>query len=382
MRKPGDELSELEASGLRRSLRRVESPQGPRIALGDTGEVLNFSSNDYLGLAAAPELAAFFAENAARYGTGSGASRLVCGTMSAHLHLEERLASLKRSESALSFSSGFAAALGTIPAVCGKDDFVILDKLCHASLVDGARLSGATIRVFPHNDLEKLDSHLRWAGARAGKESRILVVTESIFSMDGDLAPLSEIVALKERYDALLLVDEAHAFGAFGPEGRGFAADKGLEERIEFQMGTLSKAIGLAGGYVCTSRDWTDLLANRARSFVYSTAPSPALAATAREALDLVTGPAGDRLRKKLRRNIDLLAASSSSAILPVVLGESEAALEASTRLLKAGFLVPAIRFPTVPRGTARLRITVSAAHREEDITTLRSALTDLGLQC
>ena len=378
MRDPGDELHDLEAGGLRRRLRQIDSPQGVHVRLTGSGECLNFSSNDYLGLANDGALKAIYQNHIDTYGVGSGSSRLVCGTMAAHVALEEKVASLKRTEAALTFTSGFAAATGALPSLCGKDDFLILDKLCHASLIDGARLSGATIRIYPHNDLNRLKSHLQWAAQRAAATSRLVVVTESVFSMDGDLAPLAEIVELKDQYGALLLVDEAHAFGVLGPEGRGLGAALGLESRIDLQMGTFSKAVGLSGGYLCGSRAMADLLINRARSFIYSTAPGPALAATVRDALDLVCGPRGDILREGLSANRETFSPGTPSAIIPIIIGENEAALSAAARLQERGFLVPAIRFPTVPKGSARLRITLSAAHRPDDITSLKSALADI----
>lgn len=378
MRDPGEELSQLEAKGLRRQLRRIESPQGVNIHLGGHGECHNFSSNDYLGLANDETLKAHYQDNIGRYGVGSGASRLVCGTMAVHLELEKKLAALKHTGSALTFTSGFATATGVLPALCGKEDFLILDKLCHASLIDGARLSGATMRVFPHNDLNRLESHLEWTSQRVGDHGRVVVVTESVFSMDGDLAPLKEICELKDRYGALLLVDEAHAFGVLGPGGRGLGAELGVDGRIDLQMGTFSKAVGLSGGYLCSSRAIIDLLINRARSFIYTTAPSPALAATISDALDLVTGPQGEALRHDLRRNRMSFSGTSASAIHPVIIGENEAALDASAQLLEMGFLVPAIRYPTVPKGSARLRITLSASHKTEPILSLKTALAEL----
>lgn len=374
MRDPGEELAQLESESLRRTLRTIESPQGARVLLSGR-QVLNFSSNDYLGLSDSPDLVASFQENVARYGVGSGASRLVCGTLSPHTDLEERLAEIKKTEAALTFSSGFATATGAIPAICGKDDIIVLDKLCHASLIDGARLSGATLRVFPHNDLGKLESHLKWASERISSDGRILVATESVFSMDGDRAPLREICDLKDRHGALLLLDEAHAFGVIGPQGRGLAAELGLEDRVDLLMGTFSKAMGLSGGYLCGSPQWMDLLVNKARSFIYSTAPSPALAATIHEGLDLITGIRGDELRGSLWKNISRLSSTAESAIVPVILGDSELALQTSQSLLDQGYLVPAIRFPTVPRETARLRITLSAAHSEEEVGSLKNAL-------
>ena len=375
MRDPGEELRELEAGGLRRRLRRIESPQGTRVDLAGHANCLNFSSNDYLGLSGDAELKETYQSHIARYGVGSGASRLVCGTMDVHLELEEKIAALKSAEAGLTFSSGFAAATGTLPALCGKGDVLILDKLCHASLIDGARLSGATMRVFPHNDLDRLERHLLWAAGQVARDGRIVVVTESVFSMDGDLAPLAEIVALKEKHGALLLVDEAHAFGVLGPQGRGLAAAIGVESRVDLQMGTFSKAVGLSGGYLCGSRAMVDLLINRARSFIYSTAPSPALAATVRDALNLVCGARGETLRADLLANRTTLSPDTTSAIVPVIIGENEAALAASAELLERGFLVPAIRYPTVPKGSARLRVTLSAAHRTDDILSLKSAL-------
>ncbi|HQZ28162.1 MAG: 8-amino-7-oxononanoate synthase [Verrucomicrobiales bacterium] len=380
MRDPVDELQILESAGLRRRLRRLESPQGITINLAGHGTCLNFSSNDYLGLADNEELKIAYLEHIGRYGGGSGASRLVCGTMAPHEDLEQRLAELKGTEAALTFTSGFAAAIGTLPALCGKNDFIILDKLCHASLIDGARLSGATLRIFPHNDLNRLESHLRWAAERVQRDGRILVVTESVFSMDGDLAPLAEICDLKETVDALLLVDEAHAFGVLGPAGRGLGAALGVDTRIDLQMGTFSKAIGLSGGYICTTRPLVDLLVNKARSFIYSTAPGPALAATVEETLDFVSGPRGDRLRARLQTNREALSPGAPSAIIPLILGENDVTLAASSHLQERGFLVPAIRYPTVPKGSARLRLTLSAAHTSAQIDLLKDALAGCGI--
>jgi 8-amino-7-oxononanoate synthase len=342
-------------------------------------ELWNFSSNDYLGLARHPEIASALIDGVGRYGAGSAASRLVCGTLPPHRLLEDMLAEAKQAEAALVFSSGFATALGVIPAVVGKDDFIVLDKLCHACLVDAARLSGATLRVFPHNDLAKLERLL--ASIRAKQpHARILVVTESVFSMDGDLCPLREIVDLTETHDALLLLDEAHGFGVLGEHGMGLAEREEIQQRVTFQMGTLSKAAGLSGGYIAASREWIDLLVNRARSFIYSTAPPPALAHAALTALRLIRSEEGKSLRGKLRENISLIA-DSPTPIIPRILGSNEAALAASAALAEAGFMVPAIRYPTVPRGSARLRISLSAAHPPEVVAALKDALS-FGVQC
>lgn len=363
------ELNELHAQELWRELRPLEEADGV-IVRREGRELVNFSSNDYLALADSDEMRDALLDGVARHGGGSGASRLVCGTHRAHMQLEEALADFKRTQAALCFSSGFAVALGSIPALMGSGDTILLDKLCHASLVDAARLSGAVIRVFPHNHLDKLSRLLATA------TGRVLIITESIFSMDGDAAALREIVELKEKHGAWLLLDEAHAVGVLGPQGRGLAAALGLENRIELQMGTLSKALGLSGGYLAASRQVIDLLINRARSLIYSTAPPPHLAYAAGEMLKLIAGQEGEKRRQRLHKHISMLSdllqsPAHPAAILPVILGGESEALEASKNLLEAGFLVPAIRFPTVARGRARLRITLSAGHLSEQILNL-----------
>ena len=372
------ELSSLEKQGLRRSLRVATSSRGTLITIAGR-ELTNFSSNDYLGLASHPESAAAMAEAAHRWGAGSTASRLICGTTAEHAALEEELAAAKGTEAALVFSTGVAAATGTIPALVGRGDVVILDKLAHACLIDGVHASGAKMRVFPHNDLAKLESHLKWARETHPK-GRVLIVTESVFSMDGDLAPLRELVELKERHGAILLLDEAHAVGVRGSGAEGLAGELGLADRIEIQMGTLGKALGVSGGYIAGSRVLIDFLINRARSFVFSTAPSPAVAAACRVSLRIVQSTKGDALRTRLKENIALLASGLNrsappSAIVPHIVGSEAAALKAATRLNDAGFFVPAIRYPTVPRKTARLRITLSAAHTPDQIRDLTRAM-------
>jgi 8-amino-7-oxononanoate synthase len=373
---PRQQLAGLEAAGLLRTLRPLDSPAGPRVTR-DGRELWNFASNDYLGLATHPALAEAFIEGVKRYGTGAAASRLVSGSLPPHRALEEALAAAKGCEAALLFSSGYATATGCLPALAGKTDVLVLDKLCHACLIDGARLSGATIRVFPHNDIAKLERLLESLRAKQ-PAARIVVVTESVFSMDGDLCPLREIVDAKDRHGALLFLDEAHAFGVLGPGGMGLAAEFGLQGRVDFQMGTFSKAAGLSGGYLATGNEWRELLVNRARSFIYSTAPPPALAHAALAALALIRSAEGDALRQDLRANLAALAAPGHpSPIVPLVLGENAAALAAARQLEDLGFLVPAIRFPTVPRGTARLRISLSARHPRPAVEALRDALKD-----
>ncbi len=378
MSTPSDALRKLAGDGLLRHLRPLDSGTGPRI--GRNGrELWNFASNDYLGLARHPEVESAFIEGVRRYGAGSAASRLISGSLPPHRLLEETLAVAKQSEAALTFSSGYSTALGVIPAIVGKRDFVLIDKLSHACLVDAARFSGAILRVFPHNHLGKLESLLVSIRAKSA-DARILVVTESIFSMDGDRAPLREISALTEAHDALLMVDEAHAIGVAGPNGMGLAEELGLQRGITFQMGTFSKALGLSGGYVAASRQWIDLLVNTSRTFIYSTAPPPAIAHAALASLKIVRSEEGAALRLKLQQNLlELRAvAISDTPIVPVVLGGNQAALDASARLEQAGFLVPAIRYPTVPRGTARLRISLSSAHPGETIRQLADEIRGL----
>ncbi len=380
MRSPGDELNDLERQQLRRRLRTVEKSDGVEVEI-DGHKLINFSSNDYLGLASSDPVDNLPGNDAA----GSGSSRLVCGSHRAHRDFEEQLAGFKNTEAALTFSSGYACCLGVLQALLQKDDIVILDKLSHASLIDGARLSGAILRVFPHNDLDKLASHLDWASDKISADGRILVVTESIFSMDGDRAPLRDIVALKERHQALLLVDEAHAFGVIGPGGRGLAAELGIADRVDLHIGTLSKAAGLSGGFVAGPRAYIDLCVQRARSFIYSTAPPPALTAAASQRLDLIAGSTGEKLRRQLWTNLERLSAdlghaTPTSAIVPIILGESERALTAAAQLFDQGFLIPAIRYPTVPRDRARLRLTVSAAHSEAQLRAIGAAIQALSV--
>ncbi len=385
-------LSALREQNLFRELRRIDSPQSPHVEIGGK-PFLNFSSNDYLGLANDPLLREAAIEAVKQFGVGSGSSRLICGSLAPHHQLEEALADFKKTEAALVFSTGYAAALGTICALAGKDDILIADKLIHASIIDAARLSGAKIRIFAHNDLDDLEKILKWAttkpvsGVWLAKESpRVFIVTESVFSMDGDFAPLREIVELKEKYGAWLMVDEAHATGIFGKEGRGFAESCGVADRIEIQMGTLGKAFGASGGYIAGSRRLIDYLINRARSFIFSTAPVSAAAAAATCAVHFVKSKSGDDRRHSLWQRVAELQArlnlqnTKASAIVPLLLGEEKKAIETATALRALGILIPAIRYPTVARGAARLRITVTATHSEGDIKQLHSALANLGL--
>jgi 8-amino-7-oxononanoate synthase len=374
------ELAEIESRDLLRRLRRIDSAQGIKVSL-EGRPALNFSSNDYLGLAWHPALIEAAARAVKRCGTGAGASRLVCGHLDVHDALDHALASFKGTEAALAFSSGYAAALGCVPALVGKGDTVIIDKLAHACLVDAARLSGATLRVYPHNNLAYLERLLR--SPRRRREGRTLVITESIFSMDGDTAPLAELVELKDRYGAWLMVDEAHGTGLYGPYRRGRVEACGLGGRVEVQMGTLSKALGSSGGFIAGSRALIAMLVNRARTFIYSTAPSPASAAAALAALEwLGTKAASEALGRlfesvrRLRSGLALPEPKVLTPIVPLVIGSEAQTLAASEHLLTSDVLVPAIRYPTVPRGKARLRITLSANHTPEQIDYLLGCLT------
>jgi 8-amino-7-oxononanoate synthase len=324
-----EQLAALHADSLHRQLREIESAQGAEVDLGGK-HLINFSSNDYLGLANDPRLRDAAIATIEEFGVGAGASRLVSGTLSPHLRLERALAKWKGTEAALCFSSGYAAALGTLPALVSRKDVILLDKLCHASLIDGARLSGAILRVFPHNHLKKLESQLQWA-QRQHPKARVLIVTESVFSMDGDRAPLGELFELKRRFNAILLLDEAHAIGVLGANGRGLAAEEGLAHDIDVQMGTLSKALGVSGGYICGSRELIDWLINRARAFIFSTAQPPALAGAALAAVEFLDSAEAEKRRQLLWRKIttlcDLLPPSRVNS-LPVAAQQRDFSLD------------------------------------------------------
>ena len=388
------ELNDLRARSLHRRLRQMQSAPDGTVELTERGRLANFASNDYLGLAGDPILRDAAKAAIDQYGVGAGASRLVSGTRLAHTRLEEKIARFKGTEAALTFSSGYATALGVLPALVDRHDVLILDKLCHASLVDAARASRAVLRVFPHNALGKLEDHLQWA-RREHPDARVVVVTEAVYSMDGDRAPLAEIVELKHQHGALLMVDEAHSVGVIGRNGRGLAHELGLSGQIDIHMGTLSKALGVSGGYVCGRRSLIDLLVNRARSFIFSTAQPPALAAAAEAALDFLLTDEGERRRLALWQNIRLLGSQlppppgadpdqpprrkdGGSAIFPWIVGGEAAAVDFSSWLAKKGFFAPAIRYPTVGKGSARLRLTVTARHQPEQIMALGRAMAEL----
>ncbi len=367
-----EELLQLEKQHLLRRLHVVESHDGPRIVVGGKSLLL-MCSNDYLGLSGHPALRDAAAKAMAHYGFGSGASRLISGTSILHKQLEDRIAAFKGTGSALLFNSGYAANTGIIPAIAGEGDVILSDSLNHASIVDGCRLSRAKVIVYPHRDTESVESALK--KIRNAKK-RTLIVTDGVFSMDGDIAPLPDLAMLAEKYGAVLMVDDAHATGVLGKTGRGTAEHFGIDNRIHIQMGTLGKALGSFGAYVAGEPDVIDYIMNRARSFIYSTALPPAVCAASLVAFDVVEREPG--LRITLWNNHDRfmhgLAAlgigtgGSETPIIPVMLGESEKALRASEKLFAYGLYATAVRPPTVPEGTARIRVTVTASHSSDDI--------------
>ena len=378
-------LTSIREAGLYREVRRIDSPQSASILYQGKG-LLNFSSNDYLGLANAPELKEAAIRAIERYGAGAGASRLICGSLAPHHELDESLAQFKGTQAALSFSSGYAAATGAICALIDREDVVVVDKLVHACIIDAVRLSGAKMRVFAHNDLNELEDILKWSQARptaasATRRSRTLVITESVFSMDGDQAPLKAIVAIKDRYGAWLMLDEAHATGLLGPTRKGLAEACGVNDHIEIQMGTLGKAVGSAGGYICGPKTLIEFLINRARSFIFSTAPVPAAAAAATAGIRVIQSETGERRCQALWAGINRLTQGlavqreAESAIIPIHIGPEQQAVNVATALLERGIYVPAIRYPTVARGQARLRVTLTASHTAAQIAELVSGL-------
>ncbi len=373
-------LAGLEARGLRRSLEPLSGPQGPRVSVGGR-TLVNLCSNDYLALASHPRLTDAAAEAARREGAGAGASRLVSGDLPVHAALERRLALFKGTEAALLFSSGYHANAGVVPALVEREDAVFSDRLNHASIIDGCRLSLARVVRYPHCDLTALDRLLGEAKAR-----RKLVVTDAVFSMDGDAAPLGDLVELCDRRGAMLYVDEAHAAGVLGPTGAGLAEAEGVTGRVDVLMGTLGKALGAFGAYVAGSRRLTDWLTSRARTFVFTTALPPAACGAALAALDILREEPERRARLALlaRRMREGLAeqghdvARVVAPIFPVVLGSEARALAASRALRERGFFVRAIRPPTVPAGTSRLRVALTAGHTSEEVDGFLEALREV----
>jgi 8-amino-7-oxononanoate synthase len=371
------ELAELETEGLKRRRRLLESPQGARVTV-DGREYVAFCSNDYLGLAAHPQLIEAAREGAARHGVGAGASHLISGHSTAHRDLEHRLAAFVGLPRALLFSAGYLANIGVVTALVGRGDGVFADRLNHASLNDAALLSRAEFKRYPHLDLEALERLLCASRAR-----RKLIATDAVFSMDGDIAPVPALVSLAERYDAWLLLDDAHGFGVLGPHGQGTLAHYDAGSKRVIYMATLGKAAGVFGAFVAGAAVAIETLVQRARSYVYTTATPPLLSVALAKSLDLIRDE-GWR-RQRLQQLIALLRqrlkpgrwrlAPSLTAIQPLVIGDNDEAMAVAERLARDGLLVPAIRPPTVPQGTARLRISLSAAHAPDDVERLAAAL-------
>lgn len=375
-----DALIELEAAGLLRKPLRISGPQGPEIQINGR-PVLCFCSNNYLGLANHPAIAAAAGASLRTDGVGAAASRLITGTMDAHREAELALAEFLGAPSAVLFSNGYAANVGTVQALVGPGDAVFSDALNHASLIDGCRLSRAEVHVYHHRDVQHLQSLLATHRSRV---KHAVVITDSLFSMDGVTAPLREIAALAKSFEAGLLVDEAHALGVLGPSGRGLAAAEGVEP--DLVVGTLGKSFGVAGAFVAASKETLSLIRNRARSFVYSTAPPPMLARATVAALELVRDAHdarrallahADNLRRGLRE-LGFDVANGSSQILPVLIGENDRTMQLSAKLLDRGVFVQGIRPPTVPEGTARLRLTPMATHRPDQIERAIAAFASL----
>lgn len=379
-----EELDELHRDGLFRSMRPIQGKLPGRIVL-DGRELLLLCSNDYLGLTDHQALKEAAINALERYGTGSGASRLVSGNMEPHEELERRVASFKGTEAAILFNSGYAANTGIIPAIAARGDVIFSDRLNHASIVDGALLSRARFIRYPHNDVAALERLL----AETEPNGRRLIVTDGVFSMDGDLARLSEIVALKKEFGALLMVDDAHGTGVLGGTGRGSAELCRVMEDIDIHMGTFGKALGSFGAFAAASGEIVACLVNKARSFIFSTALPPAVAAASTAALDLVDSAEGARRREKLAENTLLFRSAlqnygfntmgSESQIIPIFVGEAGPAMEFSRLLLEEGIFVQGIRPPTVPAGSCRLRCTVMATHRREDLAWAAETVAKVG---
>jgi 8-amino-7-oxononanoate synthase len=373
-------LAEIERRGLGRRLRVIAGPQGERVLL-DGEEVLLLCSNNYLGLANHPRVREAAADAALRWGVGAGASRLVSGTMGIHGELEEQLAAFKGSEACVLFGSGYLANLGAIGALAGPGDTIFSDRLNHASIVDGCRCARARVYVYRHLDAE----HLEWCLRHHGGDGRRLIATDSVFSMDGDVAPLAEIVALARRYEARLLVDEAHATGALGPGGRGAAAEAGLEGEVDVLVSTLGKALGSYGAYVCADTEMVRYLINSARALIFSTAPAPPAVAGAQAALALLREePQRVRtLRSRARTLRGALAREgwdvqeSEMHIVPLPVGDERQAMALCEAALERRVYAQAIRAPSVPAGAARLRLTAMATHSEQELRRAARVLSD-----
>ena len=366
-----DELNSLKSQGLYRHLRILEDEQKAHTTF-DHRSVVNLSSNNYLGLTTHPKLRAAAIEAIRKYGVGSGSVRTIAGTMALHMELERRLAAFKKVEAVVVFQSGFAANAGTVSAVLTKDDAIVSDELNHASIIDGARLSRATIKVFPHKDVDRAREILR----ELPKDQRKLLITDGVFSMDGDLGPVPALCDLAEEFGCVMMVDDAHASGVFGAEGRGTVDHFGCHGRVDIQVGTLSKAIGALGGYVAGTKDFIEFLYHRARPFLFSTSHPPAVTAACIAALEVLeTEPrwmeqlwANTRFFKKGLKDLGFDIGISESPITPVIAGDGALAMRLSDRLFEDGVFAQGIAFPTVPKGRARVRTIVTATHTPADL--------------
>jgi glycine C-acetyltransferase len=369
-----DAVEDLKAKHLYFKLKVLEGEQKP-IAHFDGKEVINLSSNNYLGLTTHPKLRRAAIDATRKLGVGSGAVRTIAGTMKMHMDLEEQIARFKKAEACVVFQSGFAANAGTVSAILGKDDLVISDELNHASIIDGCRLSRATIKVFKHKDAADCERVLQETKDWNGKK---LLISDGVFSMDGDIADLPALCDLAEKYGCIMMVDDAHASGVLGSRGRGTIDHHNCHGRVDIQVGTLSKAIGSVGGYVCGSRDLIDFLQQRARPFLFSTSHPPAVTATCQSAFELLDSEAGDKLIKKLWANTKFFkrrlkklgfnTGKSETPITPIMVGDAAKAFQFSQELFDEGVFAGAIGFPTVPEGKARLRTIVTATHKRADL--------------
>ena len=379
-----DQLNELRGKGVAPKLRVLEGEQKP-VCVFDGKEVINLASNNYLGLTTHKARRKASLEAVKKYGAGAGAVRTIAGTMQLHMALEEQIAKFKNVEACVVFQSGFTANAGTVSAVLGKEDLIISDELNHASIIDGARLSKATIKVFRHKDVKDCERILQEHASFTGKK---LVITDGVFSMDGDIAPLPELCELAEKYNCIMMVDDAHASGVLGRGGRGTIDHFNCHGRVHIQVGTLSKAIGAMGGYVCGSRDLIDFLYLRARPFLFSTSHPPATAAACQAAFTLLDSPAGEKLVKKLWANTKFFKRelkkrgfqfkASETPIIPIHVGDAAKAFEFSKKLFDAGVFAPAVGYPTVAEGKARLRAIVSAAHKREHLLKAAEILSEV----
>ncbi|MGR3220996.1 MAG: 8-amino-7-oxononanoate synthase [Candidatus Anammoxibacter sp.] len=374
-------LTELHNKSLFRTLKTVEGEQGKYLRINGK-EYLSFCSNNYLDLANHPDVIKAVVKAMSAFGWGTGASRLVSGNTTLHKELEVKIAQFKGVEDAVVFPTGYMANIGAISSLVGKGDLVISDKLNHASIIDGCRLSRATFRVYPHCDMERLERIL----AKAKGFRRTMIVTETVFSMDGDLAPLNEIVRLAEKYKAMTMVDEAHATGVFGNNGRGVLEHCGIEGKVDIVMGTLSKAVGSIGGFVCGDYDLINFLRNKAGSFIYTTALPPAVCAASIAGLKIIKEK--PELSESLWRNINYIKnrlaekniniGNSQSPIIPIIIGDAGKTYKLAKDLLESRILIPAIRPPTVPKGSSRLRVTIMSSHSVSDLDRLTDILFDL----